>query len=129
MNRLRSDLTYAIDKPECKIQQNLNKDETRISFFDESCVTKTNDVTDPGFTLYSLSLKVTNKNIVVTGPEKLTFKCKVKNVQEIDLPNITLPGPVVIDSSNQFDCLSLPCIYTIRNQSSNNENPSIDDTM
>ena len=123
MNHLPSDLTYAIDKTECKIQQNLNKDETRISFFDESCVTKTNDVTDPGFTLYSLSLKVTNKNIVVTGPEKLTFKCKVKNVQEIDLPSITLPSP------EEIDCLSLPCIYTIRNQSSNNENPSIDDTM
>ena len=90
MVKCHSEFTYSIDKPECQREQNLNELGNRtpqnVSFTDQTCVTKTIDANDPGFTFYSLSLKLTNKNIIVTGPERITFDCRVKNVHEINLP-------------------------------------------
>ena len=84
--------TYSIDKPGCQREQNLNelgnKKPQIVSFLDQTCVSKKTpeDPNDSDYTFYSLSLKLTNKNIVVTGPERITFNCRVKNVHEIDLP-------------------------------------------
>ena len=84
--KLSLEFTYAIDKPDCSIDQVETPKDLKISFSNDKCVTKKNVTqNDPGHIFYSLSLVITNDNIVVTGPEKITIECKVPNVKEVPL--------------------------------------------
>ena len=58
-----------------------------VNFSDKTCVSKT-DADDPGYISYSLTLKLTNEDIIVTGPEEITIECSVPVMKEV--PDISV---------------------------------------
>ena len=57
-----------------------------VRFSDKTCVSKTN-ADDPSFISYSITLKLTNEDIIVTGPEEITIECSVPVMKEVpDIP-------------------------------------------
>ena len=83
--KLFLEFTYAIDKSECDINQGEILEDQKISFSNKNCVTKDIKENDPGHIFYSLTLELTNNNIIVTGPEKITIECKVPNVKNVEV--------------------------------------------
>ena len=83
--KLSLEFTYAIDKSECDINQGEILEDQKISFSNKNCVTKDIKENDPGHIFYSLTLELTNNNIIVTGPEKITIQCKVPNVKNVEV--------------------------------------------
>ena len=69
--------TYAIDKSECNVYQDVNRENLTISFSNEKCVS---NETNESAVYYSLTLQLTNDAIIVTGPEKITMECRVRKV-------------------------------------------------
>ena len=58
-----------------------------VNFTDDTCVSKEN-ADDPSFISYSLTLKLTNEDIIVTGPEEITIECSVPVMKEV--PDISV---------------------------------------
>ena len=83
--KLSLEFTYAIDKSECNLNQGEILEDQKISFSNDKCVTKEEKENDPGHIFYSLTLELTNNNIIVTGPEKITIECKVPNVKDVEV--------------------------------------------
>ena len=69
---------YAIDKSECNIYQDVTRENLTISFSNDECVS---NETKQGAVYYSLTLQLTNDAIIVTGPEKITMKCRVRKLE------------------------------------------------
>ena len=64
----------------------MTRENLTVSFSDEKCVSTKISETDQNSVFYSLTLKLTNDAIIVTGPEKITFECQVKGlVKEVSL--------------------------------------------
>ena len=73
-----SAFTYAIDKFECNIYQDVTRENLTISFSDDKCVS---NEAYQGSIYYFLTLQLTNDAIIVTGPEKITMKCRVRKLK------------------------------------------------
>ena len=69
--------TYAVDKSDCNVYQDVNRENLTISFSNEKCVS---NETNQGAVYYSLTLQLTNDAIIVTEPEKITMECRVRKV-------------------------------------------------